>query len=64
MTSFPWDKSQTPKKDFNYLRFSLGSVIEFVFADLFHGSLEMGKTKHRRSRVGMGFPSAYCTFGI
>lgn len=46
------------QKGFNCLRFSLGSITEFVFVDLFHGSLETGNTKYRHKRIGTGFPSA------
>ena len=64
MAGFPWDKCQTPKKDFNCLRRSLGYIIEFVLAELFHGSLEMVNTKHSRVRIEMSFLSAQCIFGI
>lgn len=64
MAGFPWDKCQTPKKDFYCLRLSLGSVIESVLADLFHGSLEMVNTKHSRVRTEMSCSSAQYIFGI
>ena len=64
MAGFPWDKCQTPKKDFNSLRLSFGSTVEFDLADLFHGSFEMGNTKHSHIRIGMNFSSAQFIFGI
>lgn len=64
IAGFPWDKCQTPKKDFSCLRLLLGSIIEFVYTDLFHGSLKMETTKYRHGRVGMGFPPALFIFGI
>lgn len=64
IAGFHWDKCQTPKKDFNCLRLSLGSLLEFVFAEWFHGSLQMGNTEHGHGSVGMGFPSTLFTFSI
>ena len=64
MAGFPWDKCQTPKRHFNSLRLSLGYTVEFVAADLFHGSFEMGSAKHSHVRTGMNFSSAQFMFGI
>lgn len=47
------------KKYINCLRLSLGSITEFVFADLFHDNLEMENGKLTHGRTGMGFPSAH-----
>lgn len=64
VAGFPWDKCQTPKKDFYCLRLSLGSVIESVLADPFHGSLEMVNTKHSHVRTEASCPPAQYIFGI
>ena len=46
-----WDKCQTPKRHFNSLRLSLGYTVEFVLADLFHGSFEMGSANTATSEL-------------
>lgn len=56
IAGFPWDKCQTPKKDFNCLRLSLGSIREFVFADLLRSILEMENTKHGVAELEWAFP--------